>query len=226
MFSIIFPENSRIWVNLLPPDDLMSSSSTWKHSGPSHLPKKITLFSEDATNSPENLTNNEHVPSVCIQQLICWANKRSHFAAVPIPQTTNSLACRIFSLSCCDCNTPSSEMGWSRCHTSFTKHLQMFCSFGTVTQATEPLALRCELHLTKHPAVFETAAKAVEKKKNATRQMYHPKKSSSKKTRRFGWFLQCVSDFLKENAWNKSKIHWSVGPSLRSQETSGASQSS
>lgn len=47
-----------------------------------------------------------------------------------------------------------------------------------------------------------------------------------KKTRRFGWFPQCVSDFLKENAWNKNKIHWSVGPSLRSQETSGASQSS
>lgn len=27
------------------------------------------------------------------------------------------LACRIFSLSRCDCRTPSSEMGWSRCHT-------------------------------------------------------------------------------------------------------------
>ena len=81
MFSIIFPENSRIWVNLLPPDDLMSSSSTWKHSGPSHLPKNKHFFSEDATNSPENLTNNEHVPSVCIQQLIFWANKRWQFAA-------------------------------------------------------------------------------------------------------------------------------------------------
>ena len=103
-------------------------------------------------------------------------------------------------------------MGWSRCHTSFTKHLQMFCSFGTVTQATEPLALRCELHLTKHPAVFETAAKAVEKKKNATRQMYHPKNSSSKKNTSF-WLVSTVCIRFSQRKCLEQKqnplVHWS-----------------
>ena len=226
MFSIIFPENSEFgWTS----SPLMTSCPRRRRGS---ILGHRTYQKTNTSSVKMPPTHQKIWPIMNMFPVFVFNNwyfgqtNGDNLQPVPIPQTTNGLACRIFSLSCCDCNTPSSEMGWSRCHTSFTKHLQMFFSFGTVTQATEPLALRCELHLTKHPAVFETAAKAVEKKKNATRQMYHPKKSSSKKTRRFGWFLQCVSDFLKENAWNKSKIHWSVGPSLRSQETSGASQSS
>ena len=49
--------------------------------------KKITFFREDATNSPENLTNNEHVPSVCIQQLIFWQTNGDTLQ--PVSHSTN-----------------------------------------------------------------------------------------------------------------------------------------
>lgn len=182
MFSIIFPENSRIWVNLLPPDDLMSSSSTWKHSGPSHLPKKSTSSVKMPPTHqkiwpimnmfPVLVSNNWYVGQTNADNL------QPVFPFHKPP--TGCLACRIFSLSCCDCNTPSSEMGWSRCHTSNSRNIyRKSCSFGTLwpeTRNGSPLALRCELHLTKHPGSCSKQLEKLLKRKKRHQANVPPKK--------------------------------------------------